>query len=112
MVVRSIDPARQQMGDLQARHQRSLERQRMRLQEKLVYFVCCCLGVGLAVTLTIFLLQGFGARVGFRLDAASMRWIGTATVGCVSTLSVLVYKCFFPANTVKKRLGGTRARSG
>jgi uncharacterized membrane protein len=66
-------------------------------------FVCRCLGVALAVTLTIFLLQGFGSRLGFHLDAPFMYWIGTATVGCVSTLAVLVYKCFFPTGGGKGR---------
>jgi hypothetical protein len=111
MASGSNDPEQLRSRELQSKHQRSLERERSRLQAKLVSFVCCYLGIGLACALTIFLLQGFGSRIGFHLDASFMHWIGTATIGCVSTLAVLVYKCFFPASGIRKRGTNQRERS-
>jgi hypothetical protein len=108
MAERSIDCEMLRARKMQLKHDQQLERERSRMQSKLVIFTCCCLAIGLVGALAMFFLQGFGERSGFHLDAASMRWIGGATIGCVSTLAILVYKCFFPGSTINRR--GSRER--
>jgi len=80
---------------IRLQHELKLGADQSRLQERLVVFICSCVRLGLVGALAIFILQGFGNRSGFHLADAFMHWIGSATLGCVSTLAILVYKCFF-----------------
>jgi len=88
---------------MKMKHEREIELARSRMQAKLVVFTCCCIGVGFVGAFSMFFLEGFGRRSGFHLDAPFMNWIGSATIGCVSTLAILVYKCFFPDSQTSKR---------
>jgi hypothetical protein len=100
----SAESSKPLMERLKLQHQVELELARIRLQQKLVTFTCRCVAFGLVSAMSMFFLQGFGNRSGFHLDGIFMHWIGTATVGCVSTLAILVYKCVFAGRHQEKRM--------
>jgi hypothetical protein len=66
----------------------------MSMQRFLMKFICCILGGCCAVTLSIFLLQGFHLW-GFQLDRALMHWIGGATVGSIGGLAGTIVRAAF-----------------
>ncbi len=102
MADRTLDSELIHTERMKLKHERALELARSRMQAKLVVFTCCCVGLGFLGALSMFFLEGFGKESGFHLDAPFMHWIGTATIGCVSTLAILVYKCFFPGSQQRK----------
>lgn len=107
----SYEPGCQNAELMRLHHELNLDTARTHLQERLVIFICSCVRMGLVGALTIFILQGFGKRSGFHLADPFMHWIGSATLGCVSTLAVLVYKCFFAQTQSWKGASRTRKRS-
>ena len=64
------------------------------LREKMVNTLLRIYSLLIAVTVIIFLLQGFKLG-GFNLPEELLRWLGIATVGEVGGLAALVYGSLF-----------------
>jgi len=68
--------------------------QRIKLKGFLARFACISLGICCFFALVLFCLQGLRFH-GFDLDPGLMHWLGLATVGCVGSLALIVYKSTF-----------------
>jgi hypothetical protein len=75
------------------------ERYEIAMQRFLATFVCALLGISCLVGLALFCFQGFHTA-GFNLERPLMHWVGVHCVGCIGSLSALVYKAFFAATHV------------